>query len=1415
MEGLTGRRLRGGEYEIREVIARGGQATVYRAYSRTRDTDVAVKVLAPHLARDSGFRERFLGEFRSLARLHHENIVELYDYGVEGELVYIVMRLVAGGTLKDRLSVLNGPVDLVTVGRLVGQIAAGLEEAHVQGYVHLDIKPANILLGRADWPLLTDFGITQAIGRERTEKGGQRLAGTPLYMSPEQSEGGPVDGQSDQYSLAVTTFELLTRQLPFQATTTENLLEQHRYMPPPRPRELNPGIPEPVETVLLRGLAKDPDERYPSIRAFGDALAQAVEETRGVSLETKAAVAGIVPMLLGVSTALLLTPLALGSLPTNVRFAGTVPLAWPFGLLIGVLVFAALARVRWHLIGLVIRALNGVVDGARVGHGDSREKSRWTKGVAALGEGLVDLAYLGLAARMVGARLIEGAGFVSGPTLELKVGVLVTVVLLVLGLGVVARAGRLGGGLVAVGLGEILVGGAVWLGPALLGTAGTARSLEELGSVAAFPLLFGVRRPLRQGLAGLAAGLVVPLQVEVRQLNDPRAVAILAKQVQVVVGAVVDLVLGVAILALLRLPLEDVLARVIAPASATIVAVSVLVLLALALALHVGRVSGRIGVAASLLLEAPLLYALSVDALNPLYDRGLTSLDAWAIAAGSGLMVILLRGTLRGLTETTLGARLERGMVGTVAAARREEDAEQRVGAGRVIAGAIVDLALLGIGDWIVAPVLAGQFPGSPWVETIFEVFMLALAGLILGLALHRARQILENTGANDEAGRLRVLTGAGVALAALLLFGSSETVSMAFAAPEVVGLANPPAAAPHLIVRWQFWRPETPRLTEATYDVALACSDGTWLGEFREAVAIPSGTAMPHGSIGGDSSSDCADWRSVYQQLRHQAGVTAPTSVSRDWLDARITLNADGSADVTETQRVLFTAGQFDHLDWSIDLPPGTSLSNVVVQDGDPATASSPPRTVRMSGQGNQEIVAWSFPNTVSPAERTFTLRYRLLNATVITSNGREVVIPLTPGENHGPVWIATASIDLPTNVDVRQVQLDSGTQAARHEIIDGRTAWFEARDLASGASLTIRVGLPGTPPPTNTATSTSAATTVPPPLLAAVVPSATRSPTPTPSPEPSVTSEVSPTETTPAAPTLTPTVNEATTTTATLTAVTAVTRVRASLTPTLSATPGRTPTSTEIPPSATSSPTATSASVCTGDERMTFSPANPVAGQPLTIEVTASRGLPNIVFQGRYSPGGEAVSPQGPTVQNSASGVEWDWQLTPASPGRLDFYFFVQTSTLCTTNGVTVSPAPSTVTPTPTKVPTATPTWTNTPSPSATSTFTPTATVTPCPALANPVIAATGPYPSPVSVTWRSTGGCAPYSGTISAQYIPFYGTPTSRSGPIPISSQSGNTSDAPPQGCWSTITYTLNLKDRTGSAVTASSSTRYCPG
>src|SRR5579883_1021863 len=352
--------LRDGEYEIQDILAKGGMATVYKAHSRSLNGPVAIKVLEPRLASDRDLMVRFRGEAENIHNLHHPNILEVYYFAEENGIAYIAMRYVPGGTLKDLLEALGGPMDLRTAARVTAQVAAALQHAHDHGMIHLDVKPGNVLLGDADWPLLADFGIIRIAGDTRLD--GQRIAGTPAYMSPEQWKGGPIDGRSDQYSLGLMFYELVTGRRPFTGETSAELKEQHLSAEPARPRQINPGIPGPVEEVMLRAIAKEPKDRFPKIAEFGAALVEAVERSRGMQLETKQAIVSVVPNLLALVVLALVAPL-LESLPNpELPVFRQLTLNWPIALVVAMLEVALLLSIRWPIIGLATRLMGTAID---------------------------------------------------------------------------------------------------------------------------------------------------------------------------------------------------------------------------------------------------------------------------------------------------------------------------------------------------------------------------------------------------------------------------------------------------------------------------------------------------------------------------------------------------------------------------------------------------------------------------------------------------------------------------------------------------------------------------------------------------------------------------------------------------------------------------------------------------------------------------------------------------------------------------------------------------------------------------------------------------------------------------------------------------------------------------------------------
>ncbi|HZT08870.1 MAG TPA: protein kinase [Chloroflexota bacterium] len=267
---LVGRVL--GQYTIIELLGRGGMATVYKGYQAALDRQVAVKVLDPYLARDPGFAERFRREALSIAGLEHPNILPVYDFGEEGGVSYIVMQLVPGGTLQDRMR------DVLPLGWSVdicGQVARALDHAHARNIVHRDVKPANVLLRDGDWALLGDFGIAKMLGSGAKLTGTGLGVGTPAYLSPEQAQGLAVDSRSDVYSLGMTLFEMLGGTVAYAGDTPLAVILKQINDPVPSIRAVRPEIPQGVDDVLQRALAKRSEDRFPTAGAFADALRRA------------------------------------------------------------------------------------------------------------------------------------------------------------------------------------------------------------------------------------------------------------------------------------------------------------------------------------------------------------------------------------------------------------------------------------------------------------------------------------------------------------------------------------------------------------------------------------------------------------------------------------------------------------------------------------------------------------------------------------------------------------------------------------------------------------------------------------------------------------------------------------------------------------------------------------------------------------------------------------------------------------------------------------------------------------------------------------------------------------------------------------------------------------------------------------
>jgi serine/threonine-protein kinase len=253
-------------------------ATVYRAYQADLDRLVAIKLVRTPLARDPIFIQRFEREVRVLAQLEHRAIVPVYDAGEHDGQAYLAMRYLRAGTVGDLLS--WGPLALPDVARLLLDVAGALDYAHGQGIVHRDVKPSNILVDKAGHAYLTDFGLAKVVEASMNMTRSGEAVGTPTYMAPEQTLGRQVTAQTDVYALGVMLFELVTGRPPFVAEAPLALALMHVRAATPSPRELQPNLPEAVEAVILKALAKNPAERYPTAgalaRAFGEAVSVSV-----------------------------------------------------------------------------------------------------------------------------------------------------------------------------------------------------------------------------------------------------------------------------------------------------------------------------------------------------------------------------------------------------------------------------------------------------------------------------------------------------------------------------------------------------------------------------------------------------------------------------------------------------------------------------------------------------------------------------------------------------------------------------------------------------------------------------------------------------------------------------------------------------------------------------------------------------------------------------------------------------------------------------------------------------------------------------------------------------------------------------------------------------------------------------------
>src|SRR5262245_1455591 len=269
---MIGRTL--GSYRIVQQPGMGGMATVYKAYDPNTDRYVALKILPEHYSRDSEFYERFRREAKAIAKLEHIHILPVHAYGEDNGTAYLVMRYLPTGTLSERIR--KGPMALDEVARLLKQIASALDYAHQQGILHRDVKPSNVLLDKDSNAYLTDFGIARMV-ESTVDLTGTGILGTPQYMSPEQCMGRKdLNPASDQYSLGVVLYEMVTGRTPFQAETPLAVIHMQLNDPLPPPLTLRPDLPEDAEKVLLKALAKQPEARHTNCGALANAFERAI-----------------------------------------------------------------------------------------------------------------------------------------------------------------------------------------------------------------------------------------------------------------------------------------------------------------------------------------------------------------------------------------------------------------------------------------------------------------------------------------------------------------------------------------------------------------------------------------------------------------------------------------------------------------------------------------------------------------------------------------------------------------------------------------------------------------------------------------------------------------------------------------------------------------------------------------------------------------------------------------------------------------------------------------------------------------------------------------------------------------------------------------------------------------------------------
>ena len=282
-----------GRYELELLVGEGGMSTVYRAHDTVLERRVAIKVLHEHFGRDPEYVERFRREARAIARLAHPNVVTVIDRGEWEERQFIVFEHVDGENLKTVIERV-GPLPLALALDLSCQIARALAFAHQLGIVHRDVKPHNVLVDGSGTAKVTDFGIARALDADEALTATGTVLGTGQYLSPEQANGGRGDERSDQYSLGVVAYELLTGRPPYTGDSLMAVAMKHVRDPVPSVRGTRPDVPERVDAVVAKAMAKDPRDRFGSMEALAAALESCLAEVRDQDAHRQEELTGII-----------------------------------------------------------------------------------------------------------------------------------------------------------------------------------------------------------------------------------------------------------------------------------------------------------------------------------------------------------------------------------------------------------------------------------------------------------------------------------------------------------------------------------------------------------------------------------------------------------------------------------------------------------------------------------------------------------------------------------------------------------------------------------------------------------------------------------------------------------------------------------------------------------------------------------------------------------------------------------------------------------------------------------------------------------------------------------------------------------------------------------------------------------------